>query len=203
MMLLLTRYSGAGLTLVYSRQTNPGVIVVPLIILGIGVGLVLQPTLVALQAHSPKSRRAIIISNRNFNRTSGGAAGLAISAAVLQAVLQASLPPEYSSLASSTYDLPDMPGGMPSSVLDAYMSASHAVFVLQVPLIGICFLGTILIKDKGLAFADELSGQGNKESSNTDLESGPLSTGSGVIQKGCNTDTKHLRETRSSPVDQL
>lgn len=35
-------------------------------------------------------------------------------------------------------------------VLDAYMSASRAVFILQVPLIGLCLLGCVLIKDRGL-----------------------------------------------------
>ncbi|KAG8428764.1 hypothetical protein J3459_002450 [Metarhizium acridum] len=186
---------GAGLTLVYNRQTNPGAIVAPLIILGIGVGLVLQPTLVALQAHSPKSRRAVIISNRNFNRCSGGAAGLAISAAVMQVVLRSSLPPEYSSLSRSTFDLPDEPGGIPSSVLDAYMSASYAVFVLQVPLVGICFLGTFLIKDKGLSFADEPKVQDDKGESETDLESGPASSGSSVMEKGTSTDASAKRNT--------
>lgn len=168
----------------YSRSTSPGVIVIPLIILGIGVGLVLQPTLVALQAHSPKSRRAVIISNRNFNRTAGGAVGLAVSAALLQAVLRNSLPPEFSYLSNSTYDIPNMPEGIPSNVLDAYMSASYAVLILQVPLAGICFLGTFFIKDKGLSFADENKEQTNKEDSDGDIESGPSSAGASVMEKG-------------------
>jgi hypothetical protein len=79
----------------------------------------------------------------------GGACGLAFSAAVLQSRLSATLPAEYKSLASSTYVLPDSMREKPG-VLDAYMSASHSVFVLQVPLIGICLLGTALIRDRGL-----------------------------------------------------
>ncbi|KND90036.1 putative transporter C3H1.06c [Tolypocladium ophioglossoides CBS 100239] len=142
---------GAGLALIYTRQTNSGIIVIPLLVMGIGVGCVFQPTLVALQAHSAKSRRAVIISNRNFNRCAGGACGLAISAAVLQARLRARLPPEYAYLAASTYALPVVPEGLPPAVLDAYMAASRAVFVLQVPLIGLCFLGTIFVQDRGLA----------------------------------------------------
>ncbi|KAK2612740.1 hypothetical protein QQS21_001191 [Conoideocrella luteorostrata] len=173
---------GAGLTLLYKRDTNPGVIIIPLIILGIGVGLVLQPTLVALQAHSHKSRRAVIISNRNFNRCAGGACGLAVSAAVLQAVLRAALPPDFSYLANSTYSLPDMPGGIPSDVLDAYMSASYAVFIYQVPLIGLCFLGTFFIKDHGLSRKEEATSKkvsDSKEDTDTDIEAGPGSGSSG------------------------
>lgn len=148
-------FSGAGLALVYTRQTHPGVIIIPLLVISIGVGCVFQPTLIALQAHSAKSRRAVIISNRNFNRCASGACGLAISAAVLQARLRATLPPEYAYLAESTYALPVVPGGVPPAVLDAYMAASRAVFVMQLPLIGLCFLGAMFVKERGLAPKDE------------------------------------------------
>jgi hypothetical protein len=135
--------------LIFNRYTSPAVIAVILAVVGIGVGCIFQPTLIALQAHSPKSRRAVIISNRNFYRCMGGACGLAFSAAVLQSRLSVTLPTEYKHLASSTYVLPDDMRGN-SGVLDAYMSASHSVFILQVPLIGACLLGTAFIRDRGL-----------------------------------------------------
>ncbi|KAL5586816.1 hypothetical protein FOBRF1_016686 [Fusarium oxysporum] len=140
---------GAGLALLFTRHTSPAVIAVILAIVGTGVGCIFQPTLIALQAHSPKSRRAVIISNRNFYRCIGGACGLAVSAAVLQAQLRATLPTEHKDLASSTYVLPESMRQVPA-VLDAYMSASHSVFILQVPLIGLCLLGTAFIRDRGL-----------------------------------------------------
>lgn len=118
--------------------------------MGLGVGCIFQPTLIALQAHSLKSRRAVIISNRNFYRCAGGACGLAISAAVLQARLRSALPAEYAYLADSTYSIPHFPGGFPVEVLDAYMAASRAVFILQVPLIGLCLLVMVFIRDRGL-----------------------------------------------------
>ncbi|WZH49469.1 major facilitator superfamily domain-containing protein [Fusarium acuminatum] len=140
---------GAGLALIFNRHTSPAVIAVILAVVGAGVGCIFQPTLIALQAQSPKSRRAVIISNRNFYRCMGGACGLTFSAAVLQARLSATLPTEYKDLASSTYVLPDSMREVPG-VLDAYMSASHSVFLLQVPLIGACLLATAFIKDRGL-----------------------------------------------------
>ena len=141
--------------LLYDRDSSAGVIVAPLIIIGIGAGCVFQPTLIAFQAHSPKSRRAVIISNRNFYRCAGGACGLAVSAAVLQARLRSALPPEYAYLAGSTYTLPDMGGDIPASVLDAYMEASRAVFIMQIPLIGLCLLGMGFIRDRGLEPLDD------------------------------------------------
>ncbi|KAJ5151316.1 MFS transporter [Penicillium canariense] len=145
---------GTGLALIYGRQTSPAVLVVIHLVAGIGIGCVFQPMLVALQAHSTKARRAVIISNRNFNRSAGGACGLAISAAVLQARLRATLPADYSYMVDSTYALPKLDGATPSAVLDAYMAASHTVFIVQLPLIALCFVGSMFVKDRGLAPKD-------------------------------------------------
>lgn len=139
----------------FTRNTPIPVVVVVLAIIGIGVGFVFQPTLVALQAHVPKARRAVITSNRNFFRCAGGACGLAVSAAVLQTTLRGHLPPQLAYLAKSTYTLPNLTGDDLETVLNAYMTASHAVFVLQAPLIGLCFLGCCLIRDRGLQPPEE------------------------------------------------
>jgi hypothetical protein len=82
---------------------------------------------------------------------------LAVSAAVLQAALKSRLPPALEYLADSTYALPPNlePGPESEVVLDAYMFASHSVFILQVPLIGLCLLGCVLIKDLGLQQTDD------------------------------------------------
>lgn len=145
---------GAGLCLLFTRNTSPGVLIVPLMLVGAGVGCIFQPVLVALQAHVAPARRAVITSNRNFFRCAGGAVGLAVSAAVLQATLRKKLPPAYvDSIASRPYAVPDL-AGLPvadaDAILDAYMAASHAVFTLLVPLIGLCFIGCVLIRDRGL-----------------------------------------------------
>ncbi|KAF0320325.1 major facilitator superfamily transporter, partial [Colletotrichum asianum] len=176
---------GAGLTLIFDRNTKPGIIVIPLLIVGIGVGFIFQPTLVALQAHSIKSRRAVITSNRNFFRCAGGACGLAISAAILQATLRANLPAEFKYLSSSTYSIPQLSSDDMSRVLDAYMAASRAVFILQIPLVGLCLVGCLLIKDSGLEpiddtkpedtsseSRDEEEGVSREKTSNRDDENG-------------------------------
>ncbi|KAE8410656.1 major facilitator superfamily domain-containing protein [Aspergillus pseudocaelatus] len=144
---------GAGLMLLFNRHTSIGVIVVIVLIQGIGVGFTFQPTLVAFQAHCTKAHRAVIISNRNFFRCLGGACGLAVSAAILQAVLKSNLPERYQNLAHSTYSLPSRSGVADADweqIITAYAKASRGVFILQVPLIGICFLACLFIKDRGL-----------------------------------------------------
>ncbi|KAK1141476.1 hypothetical protein N8T08_009016 [Aspergillus melleus] len=144
---------GAGLILLFDRTTNPGVIAVIVAIVGIGVGGVFQPTLVAFQAHCTKSQRAVVISDRNFFRCLGGACGLAVSAALLQATLKSNLPSGFEHLAHSTYSLPARAGVSDadwSQILNAYAKASRSVFILQVPLIGVCFVACLLIRDRGL-----------------------------------------------------
>jgi hypothetical protein len=165
---------GAGLTIMYGRETQVGVIIVPLLVIGFGAGCIFQPTLIAMQAYSTKSRRAVIISNRNFYRCSGGACGLAISAAVLQASLRSALPAEFAYLADSTYSVPDFGGApVPDAVLDAYMTASHSVFILQVPLMGMCLLGMLMVRDRGLGPIDDTPDTGPDAGETELVESAP------------------------------
>ncbi|KAL2030668.1 hypothetical protein VTO58DRAFT_108022 [Aureobasidium pullulans] len=151
---------GVGLTCIFDQNTPIAAIVVILLVQGAGVGLIFQPTLVALQAHCSKAQRAIVISNRNFLRSLGGAVGLAISAAALQNSLKKAMPQEFAS-ALSSYDTPDFAalGASPEQiqeVLDAYAKASRTVFIMNVPFMGLCLLGCLLIKDRGLQRPDEL-----------------------------------------------
>lgn len=139
--------------LLFDRNTHPAVIAVIVGITGIGIGFTFQPTLVALQAHCTKSQRAVSISNRNFFRCMGGSCGLAVSAALLQATLRSSLPSQLSYLAESSYSLPSQSSVSATEwaeILSSYSKASHSVFILQVPLIGVCFLACTLVRDRGL-----------------------------------------------------
>ncbi|TVY85316.1 putative transporter [Lachnellula suecica] len=157
---------GAGLVLLFNRTTPRWQIVITLIIEGIGVGGVFQPTLIAAQAHSTKRDRAVVISVRNFARSLGGALGLAISSAVFSNVLKKSLnsvstalPAGYTTgILASILKVPDvstLTSVQKNEVLDAYMDASRGVFILWVPIIGFCLLLCVLIKDRGLQRAEE------------------------------------------------
>jgi hypothetical protein len=139
--------------LLFGNHTHPAVIAVIVAVMGAGIGFTFQPTLVALQAHCTKSQRAVVIANRNFFRCMGGACGLAISAAILQATLRSNLPTKFAYLAESSYSLPsrsNLNAAEWASILLAYSKASHAVFILQVPLIGVCLLACIFVRDRGL-----------------------------------------------------
>jgi hypothetical protein len=158
--------SGGGLMIRFGRTTSPAVIAVTVGIAGIGIGSTFQPTMIACQAHCTKSQRAVVISDRNFFRCLGGACGLAVSAAVLQAVLRSHLPEGYKSLAHSTYSLPsreNISDAEWSTIIDAYTAASQAVFILQVPLIGACFLLCVFVRDRGLERPKDPNEEGPNE----------------------------------------
>jgi hypothetical protein len=162
---MLTCTSGIGLTLLWDGSTPKSQIYGTLILVGTGIGCTFQPTLVALQAHTPTSQRAVTISMRNFFRCTGGAVGLAISAAILQSVLKENLPAGYQYLTKTTYALPDQ-GSIPTAdwdaIVEAYVKASHTVFLFQVPLVGACVLGCLFIRDKGLQKQED-GNKGSKE----------------------------------------
>ena len=189
---------GAGLLVLAKEHLNFGIIALFLVIIGMGTGLVFQPTLVALQAHCPKAQRAVVTSNRNFLRSSGGAVGLAVSSAILSNVLKSSLPPRLATVAQSTFAVPNLSGYSEidrATIVSAYAAASRAVFIWCVPLVGICLLLSALIKDHGLqrkeerqaASPEEASGDGIPRGSAGDVEKGAAledCSGEGAPGKG-------------------
>jgi len=173
---------GAGLLTLADQTISFGLIAFFLVLIGCGTGMVFQPTLVALQAHCPKAQRAVIVSNRNFLRSSGGAVGLAVSSAILGNVLKGSLPDRLKYVAQSTFAAPNLSTFSSADraiIKAAYASASRAVFIWCVPLTGICFLLCFLIKDQGLQRTEEreaatpkLEGDGTPRRSIEDPEKG-------------------------------
>ena len=193
--------SGAGLTLLFHNDTNPGVIAVIVAVMGIGIGFTFQPTLVAFQAHSTKSQRAVVISDRNFFRCLGGACGLAVSAALLQATLRSNLPSGYEYLSDSTYSLPsksEVPDADWTKILDAYVQASRSVFTLQVPLIGVCFLACIFIRDRGLERPKEPGEDDEKEEPSTSGQVGVK----GQPEDGHDVESRYQAQESTSAVPQ-
>ncbi|CAF3614909.1 hypothetical protein SNK04_003896 [Fusarium graminearum] len=82
---------GAGLKLLFNRNTHIALYVVVLAVEGAGIGWVHQPGLVALQANSADEDRAVATGTRNVFRSLGGVIGIAVSTAVHYAVLDKAL----------------------------------------------------------------------------------------------------------------
>lgn len=148
---------GSGLETTFSRTTSIGKIVGFLLIQGFGTGCCFQTTLVAAQAGAPGKDRAVVTGTRNFFRSMGGAFGVAISNSLLNNVIAKELPTALPAdirdelLAGGSINLPDsVPADVAAGVYTAFEHGMHAVFLYYLPLIAICLVMSVFIKDYGL-----------------------------------------------------
>lgn len=164
--------TGAGMTIGWKEDTSVAYISATLAILGIGVGFIFQPTMVAAQASSKKAQRAVVISTRNVVRCFGSALGVAFSSLIITNSLikemgakkaKEGLPPVFlENWKTHVFVKPDISGLSDSQQQIAkamYMSAIRNVFYFTVPLIAICLLSTLICEDHGLQSLDERPSQ--------------------------------------------
>ena len=158
-----------GLTLLFDSNTNYGVITVVLLLMGTGVACTFQPTMVAAQA---KSERAVVISCRNVIR-SFGAVGLAVASLIItNSLLKEITKQENRQDISSTSSVPtgylmylkthvyskvdttQLTADQVLIVRQMYMQAIRN-FYLTIPLLALCLISSLFVKDKGLQCIDE------------------------------------------------
>lgn len=174
-------FFGVGLQLLFNLNIHVKWIVLILIVQGIGIGCVFQPTLVAVQAHCLKKDRAVVISVRNFMRSVGGAVGLAVSSAIISNVLMSRLSGlniglsnhQLATLKKSIYSNPDLSSytyNEQHEIIKCFMDAIHSVFICNTPLLGVSWISCWAIRDKGLQRPDELQSTNSKNNNNLTKE---------------------------------
>lgn len=157
-----------GLTLLFDLNTNYGIIVIVLLLMGSGVACTFQPTMVAAQSQAKKSERAVVISCRNVIRSFGGAMGLAIASLIISNTLiseinhqrsQGVLPNDYLNYMQnhiySKIDTSVLTHDQVVVVRQMYMTSIRNFFYLTIPLLAICLITNLFVKDKGLQCIDE------------------------------------------------
>ncbi|KAI0901244.1 MFS general substrate transporter [Annulohypoxylon nitens] len=142
---------GAGLKVIFSQTTPISVYVIALIIEGAGVGFILQPALVALQALSRPEDRAVATSTRNLMRMLGSVFSLAIATTVQFQFMKSGLSDTIpSDLRSRVIEGEWRKGELGSKmwepqILDAKFRGVRAVFIMMVPMMAVCLLGCLFI----------------------------------------------------------
>ncbi|RLV85123.1 hypothetical protein JA9_000100 [Meyerozyma sp. JA9] len=167
---------GYGLLCIWTKTTPAGSIVGILIVIGIGAGCIFQPSMVAVQAHARKADRAVVISARNVLRSFGGAVGIAIGSLIVSNSLlkevnaelkHPRIPVKYLHyLKDHIYGKITITGLSASEVdivRDMYMSAIKNFFYAIIPMIGVCLVGSLFIKDRGLQCIDEIDTDKNEK----------------------------------------
>ncbi|GKT82337.1 major facilitator superfamily transporter [Colletotrichum tofieldiae] len=146
---------GNGLTIIHGLGELIGI----LIIVGAGIGLTLQPTLVGMYANSRSEDRAVTTGLRNFIRTIGGAFGLVISGVILSNTLRRDLQGKefvsdgvIAELTSSTYTLGEKGFSEEEQtvILKAYMKGLHYIFIYYVVCSGLSLVLTLGVGNTGL-----------------------------------------------------
>ncbi|KAI1214425.1 MFS general substrate transporter [Annulohypoxylon truncatum] len=163
---------GAGLKVIFSQTTPIGVYVIALIIEGAGVGFILQPALVALQALSKSEDRAVATSTRNLMRMLGSVFSLAIATTVQYQFMKSGLSDTIPSDIRSRVIEGLWRKGEPESemweslILDAKFRGVHAVFVMMVPMMAVCLLGCLFIPNVRLKGDPKVNDEKEKRGQN-------------------------------------
>ena len=141
---------GSSLMVIFDDTIHPAAVVFILLLAGTGVGMCTQAIIVALQAHTPKNQRAVVLSCRNFFRYLGSACGVVASSAILQRSLSEQLPPQFKYLSGSSYAPPPLTDDDRAAFLLAYRKAIRNVFIANASVMLFTTLGCFLWKDHGL-----------------------------------------------------
>lgn len=137
---------GAGLKCAFNRKTKTWHIVLVLLVEGMGIGNILQSTLVAILANGSNSDRAVATGLRNFIRTIGGAFGLIISGAILANTLDSRLSHLpfmtkviLQNLTSSTFSLTKLGFSTEEMdlVLDSYIVGIRYIYIMYAASAGV------------------------------------------------------------------
>ncbi|OMP86190.1 putative transporter C3H1.06c [Diplodia seriata] len=149
--------AGAGGRIAFGPGTGIATIAGCLVVEGVGLGLSMQPVMIALLSNTRKEDRAVVTGLRNFLRTVGGAVGLGIAAAIINNVLLQHLPAGLPRAAASQLSvlLDTLPVEQRGEVVAVYMRGLHVVFILGAPLMGACLVSSAFLTDVPLATAHD------------------------------------------------
>ncbi len=137
--------------------TSFGIVAIDMVIVGLGLGLVMQVLVVAVQNSVPYSQLGTATATATFFRTIGGAFGVAVLGAVFNAQLLAKMrlhasPAELKLLSGGTItanpaEISHLPLAQRVQVIDAFSHSLQTVFVVAVPFAVVAFALAWFIKE--------------------------------------------------------
>ncbi|RHZ83132.1 hypothetical protein Glove_99g40 [Diversispora epigaea] len=145
---------GAGLCTLLDENSNRGEQIGYTLILGIGMGLIMQTTILCAQALVPYDDVAVTSSLINFFRTIGAIFGVAVLGTILLnklngnlGELEDSFPPEITidALKKSAFLVRELSPDIRQLVIQAYVDALQAAYTAVIPMGGVCFLASFFI----------------------------------------------------------
>ncbi|KAK6461239.1 MFS efflux transporter [Scheffersomyces coipomensis] len=139
-----------------------------LLLMGVGVGLSFQPSMIAVQANCKKSQRAVVISLRNVLRSFGGAFGITAGSTIISNMLLNKIdiirdknivPITYLDyLQKHVYQKIQVDMLTEDQLLvvkSMYVGSLKYYFIMLIAFMGLCLIGSLFVKDRGLQCIDE------------------------------------------------
>jgi EmrB/QacA subfamily drug resistance transporter len=128
-----------------------------MVVLGAGIGCVMQVLVVAVQNAVPRSQLGTATSSSTFFRSIGGSFGVAVFGAIFNNRLAANLPKYLppsalravhgSNVSASPAQLDALPAAIHHGYVQAFSGSLHAVFLIGAPIALLAFALTWLLKD--------------------------------------------------------
>ena len=148
---------GLGLLAGLGAHSSYGLAAVDMFVVGLGLGLVMQVLVVAVQNSVPHSQLGTATATSTFFRTIGGAFGVAILGAVfnsrLLANLKASAPPALlkhiggSDISENPAQISRLPVAARTIIIDAFSHTLQTVFIVAIPFAVFAFAIAWLMKE--------------------------------------------------------
>jgi EmrB/QacA subfamily drug resistance transporter len=135
--------------------TSDGVMYLYMVVLGLGLGAVMQVLVIAVQNAVPYEELGVATAGATFFRSIGGSFGAAIFGAIFANVIGGRLAtalhgypvPRDLGASVSPASLQHLPAGVHAAVASAYASTVGTVFLVAVPIMGLAFLLTWLLPE--------------------------------------------------------
>jgi MFS family permease len=158
-----TAVATAGMLLLATMDlaTSPWLTTVYLVVLGIGLGMVMQVPVLVIQNAVPRSELGVATSMVPFARTMGGSFGTSAFGAILAFVLAAQLP---SHLVTGKGGVPDparlahLSGPERQQIIDVFVQATNTVFLIAAGITAAAFLLSWFLKEIPLRGPGRLPG---------------------------------------------
>jgi EmrB/QacA subfamily drug resistance transporter len=174
-----------------------------MLVLGMGIGGVMQVLVIIVQNGVPHSELGVATSGATFFRSIGGSFGTAIFGAIFSNVLVGnlakhlhgvSLPSGFSSADATPALLSKLPAAVHSGFVAGYAESIQTVFLVAVPIAALAFLVTWLIPQVEL----KQWGGGAKDAAGTDV---PAAAGAAAAPAALSTEEALVTQETLDPQD--
>ncbi|KAG0299650.1 hypothetical protein BGZ98_009870 [Dissophora globulifera] len=144
--------TGTGLLTLIHEDSSRGTQIGFLLIVGFGLGLGMQTTILAVQSSVATKDIAVATANSNFFRSVGSVMGVAIAGTVFNNAAKNNLAPliaanpEVVNVIADSYLAPTFGPELEAQILHAYMLALRSAFTVCIPFLGAAWLSSLLIQ---------------------------------------------------------